>query len=232
MNRSLKPKLHLIISSLLIVLFCSIVLTGCKFMTVVKNKAASSSSGEVNSTMDDENFNPDQYVDGIWADKVIPYMNNKAKPISDVLTALTSDAEKAGKTFGIRVDEKSPWNFIVKGKVKAIRADTASQAGLLDVELIPNDSQISLMIAIGPVFKKTAIRDSLDFIQFDDFKNQIQFAKLSNAFNKKVKDQVIGKLNVMELAGKELDLVGVMTMDAPGKFTLMPVSLLTAGGGQ
>jgi predicted lipoprotein len=149
-----------------------------------------------------------------------------------VLTALNMDAEKAGKSFGTRVDEQSPWYFIVKGKVKAVRADVTSQAGLLEVELVPNNTQISLAIAIGPVFKKTAIRDSLDFIQFDDFKNQIQFAKLSNAFNKKVKDQVISKLKVNELAGKELEVVGVVTVDAPGKFTLMPVSLLTAGGGQ
>ena len=34
------------------------------------------------------------------------------------------------------------------------------------------------LLQIGPVIKGTSIRDSLDFLKFDDFTNQLEFARV------------------------------------------------------
>lgn len=42
-----------------------------------------------------------------------------------------------------------------------------------------------LELQLGPRIKGNAIRDALDFVQFGQFKNQVQFAKFSNELNKR-----------------------------------------------
>jgi predicted lipoprotein len=64
---------------------------------------------------------------------------------------------------------------------------------------------------IGPVIKDTAIRDSLDFLSFTDFTNQIEFARLSNSFNKVVNRDVTSKLDRENLMGKRITFWGAFT---------------------
>ena len=159
-----------------------------------------------------DNFNPDEFVEKIWEAKVIPYFEKKSQPVSDVLSAWTKDQEAAGKMFGYREKaEWSPWNFRVKGAGKIVEVNTESRASTVAVDLEPVDGNGDLIIQIGPVVKDSGIRDSLEFISFTDFTNQLEFARLSNAFNKKVNGVVLSKLDRENLMGKDVSFVGVFT---------------------
>ena len=42
-------------------------------------------------------------------------------------------------------------------------------------------------VQLGPVIRGTALRDVAPFYDFDDFRDQIEFAKLSRAINDRIK---------------------------------------------
>ena len=174
-----------------------------------------------------DDFKPDEFVEKIWDDKVVPYFKEKCLPISDVLPTWVKDQEAAGRQFGYREKaEGSPWNFRVKGSGRIVSVNTASRASTVDVDLDPADGSADVLIQIGPVIKDSAIRDSLEFISFTDFTNQLEFARLSNALNKMVNKTVTGELDRDNLMGKNISFNGVFTrLQDSDLIRITPVSL-------
>lgn len=197
-----------------------LLLQGC---TVVK-------TGSEKVTINENTFDANKFVDEQW-EKSLTSLTGRAKEASDILPAIKADADKAGASSGIRSTEGSPWNFIIKGKGKVLAVATESRAGTMDIDLPPYDGQKDFVMQVGPVFKGTSIRDSVDFIKFDDFKNQIQYAQLANAYNKKVLDQVIGKVDLKGLAGQEITFTGTFAADGQA-VSVIPVQLAVSKGGQ
>ena len=174
-----------------------------------------------------DDFKPDEFVEKIWDDKVVPYFKEKCLPISDVLPIWVKDQEAAGRQFGYREKaEGSPWNYRVKGSGRIVSVNTASRASTVDVDLDPADGSADVLIQIGPVIKDSAIRDSLEFISFTDFTNQLEFARLSNAFNKKITKTVTGKLDRDNLMDKSIFFNGAFTqLQDSDLIRITPVSL-------
>jgi predicted lipoprotein len=81
----------------------------------------------------------------------------------------------------------------------------------VNVDLDPQDGNGDITLQIGPVIKDTGIRDALSFISFTDFTNQLEFARLSNAFNKKVNSVVLSSLDRENLMDKCIAFKGVFT---------------------
>jgi len=168
--------------------------------------------GEIDIYFVSDDFNPDAFVQKIWEAKVVPYFNEKSQPVTDVLSVWAIDQEAAGKQFGYREKaEGSPWNFLVRGEGSIVDVNTESRASTVGVDLEPGDGKADLVIQIGPVIKDSGIRDSLEFISFTDFTNQLEFARLSNAFNKQVHTEVLSKLDRENLLGKDVSFIGVFT---------------------
>ena len=61
--------------------------------------------------------------------------------------------------------------------------DVKSRHGLMTVDIPTKSGPRQVDLQIGPVIFGTALRDSLPFIHFGDFVNQIQFAQVSRALN-------------------------------------------------
>ena len=159
-----------------------------------------------------DKFKPDEYVDAIWDSKVVPCFRSKCVPIGEILPLWGEDQEAAGKKFGYREKaEGSPWNFRAKGSGVIVEVNTASRASTVAVDLDPLDGTAELVIQIGPVIKDTGIRDALEFISFTDFTNQLEFARLSNALNKKVNAAVLSGLDRESLMGRHVSFHGVFT---------------------
>ena len=82
------------------------------------------------------------------------------------------------------------------------------------------------IIQIGPVIKGTAIRDTLDFMTFGMFVNQIEFAQLSNALNKKAYDTVLSKFDRDTIIGKTIVFEGAFTqVPYSDKILITPIVL-------
>jgi hypothetical protein len=84
-------------------------------------------------------------------------------------------------------------------------------------------------IQIGPALRGSALRDVLDFVNFNEFKNQIEWAQFGKAFNEKVNGSVLQSLPRDGLAGKTVKVTGAFTMPASGQLPLVTPATLTLG---
>ena len=85
---------------------------------------------------------------------------------------------RPGAKYGYRAkSEDTPWTLMVKLEGVIIAADTESRAATISVDA-SGQGKTDAIVQIGPAMRGTAIRDALDFVSFNDFTNQIDFAQL------------------------------------------------------
>ncbi|THB73062.1 MAG: DUF2291 domain-containing protein [Desulfobulbaceae bacterium] len=203
-----KPSHPLI--ALIIIVCCLFHVTSCTIVPDEEKTAEGQEKLDIYFVSDD--FKPDDYAEKVWDDKVITLFEEKSHALEDVLPLWHKDQQAAGSKFGYREKaEGSPWNYRVRGTGIVVKVNTESRASTIDIDLLPGDNSADLSIQIGPVIKDSAIRDSLDFISFTDFTNQLEFARLSNAFNKLVNKKVVGDLDRENLMGKKISFWGAYT---------------------
>lgn len=197
-------------------------LSGCKIIkTPTAEEAAEAASG---------GFNPARQVADIWDSKVIPFLETRAGPFQEVNALSKSDLNAAAAKYGHKEKEGSaPWTFAAKVSGTIIKAETASRAAYLDTD-IDGDGKADVRIQIGPVIKGTAIRDSLDFVSFNEFKNQIQWAEFGKAFNVHINGLILEKLPRDGLEGKKVEALGAYPLPSSGQPALLTPATITIGG--
>jgi predicted lipoprotein len=197
-------------------------LPGCKIIkTPTAEEAAETASG---------GFNPDRQVAEIWDAKVIPFLENRAGPFQEVAALSKSDLEAAAARYGHKEkDGTAPWTFAAKVSGTIVKAETKSRAAYLDTD-IDGDGKADVRIQIGPVIKGTAIRDSLDFVNFNEFKNQIQWAEFGKAFNVHVNGLTLEKLPREGLEGRHVEVLGAYPLPSSGQPALLTPATITIGG--
>jgi predicted lipoprotein len=157
-------------------------------------------------------FNADKMVGDVWAAKVVPYLQQKAGPFPEVHALAKADPAAAGGKYGNpKKQANSPWTFAVRLEGKIVAANTQSRAATMDVD-VDGDGKADARVQIGPAMRGTALRDSLDFIQFNDFTNQIDFAQFGKAFNTYADKTVLSKLPRDALEGRSVRVVGAYVM--------------------
>lgn len=200
----------------------ALALPGCKIIkTPTAEEAAEAASG---------GFNPARQVAGIWDSKVIPFLETRAGSFQDVAALSKSDLDAAAAKYGHKEKEGSaPWTFAAKVSGTIVKAETASRAAYLDTD-VDGDGKADVRIQIGPVIKGTAIRDSLDFVNFNEFKNQIQWAEFGKAFNTHVNGLTLEKLPREGLEGKKVEALGAYPLPSSGQPALLTPVTITIGG--
>jgi predicted lipoprotein len=153
-------------------------------------------------------FNPDKMVDEIWGSKVIPYLQQKAGPFTEVDALARSDAKAAGGKYGNpKKQANSPWTYAARVEGRIVASNTKSRAGSIDVD-VDGDGKADMRAQIGPALRGTALRDVLDFVNFNEFVNQIDFAQYGKAFNTYSDRTVLSKLPREGLEGRTVKLLG------------------------
>ena len=191
-------------------------LPACKIVRNKDKKPAGGNGG----------FDADAYVAGIWDEKVMPLVRDKAADIVPVLDALAKDPDAAGKQYGTRAEaEGAVWNFIVKGEGRVTKADTASRRGMLVVALDGDPAGRSVTLQIGPVVFGSAFRDSLPFVSFNDFVNQIDFAQVSRKINDRAVETARAGFDPAQAEGKTIAFRGAMANPAGGEIQVTAVTL-------
>ncbi|WEZ85846.1 DUF2291 family protein (plasmid) [Rhizobium sp. 32-5/1] len=200
----------------------ALTLPGCKIVkTPTAEEAAEQASG---------GFNPARQVAGLWDDKVIPFLIARAGPFQDVSSLATSDLDAAAAKYGHKEkDGTAPWTFAAKVSGTIVKAETKSRAAYLETD-VDGDGKGDVRIQIGPVIKGTAIRDSLDFVNFNEFKNQIQWAEFGKALNTHVIGLTLDKLPRESLEGKKVEALGAYPLPSSGQPALFTPATITIGG--
>jgi len=197
-------------------------LGACKIVATPKKTAAGEDANN-------GGFDPNAMVGAIWDAKVISYLVAKAGKLAEVVELARSNPDEAGKKYGYRAEEGSePWTFVVKIEGRVVAANTASRAATISVDN-GGDGKIAAIIQIGPAMRGTALRDSLDFVSFNDFKNQIDYAQFGKAFNQHVVQTNLSQLPREALVGRQVTALGAFTLEAGDQPPLVTPAQLTLG---
>lgn len=175
-----------------------------------------------------QQFNADTYVDSIWHSKVVPTMLEKAIDLSAVLAALDANPEAAKKQYSSG-DAGGAAHFIVKGAGRISRVNSSSQNRTVSINLPSYKGKTEVVLQIGPVFRGTALRDAVGFIQFNQFVNQLQFADVGNKLNDRVAAAVVKDLDLATAQGKQVSFYGAFTFSDRSKIVITPVRLNVGG---
>lgn len=180
-------------------------LTACKIVKTDSTAPAADAAGEAG---DDARIA--KLLDETYDSQLLPLIAKQALPVADLRTALAGGLDAAGKAHGNRgAGEGAPWNFAVSGQGVVIKANLKSRARKAELDT-DGDGAADLVLQLGPVIKGTALRDVAPFYDFNDFRDQIEFAKLARAIN----DRSFAALALPdgELVGKTLSFAGVVDL--------------------
>ena len=195
-------------------------LAGCKFVkTADEQKQAAATA-----------FDPDKRVAEIWDSKVVPYLDKKAGNFPDVMAEIAKSPDAAGARYGHK--EKvgnAPWAYVAKVDGTVVAAETTSRAAYVDVD-VNADKKADVRIFIGPAIRGTALRDTLDFVDFNAFKNQIEWAQFGKSFNLHVNRTVLEKLPRDNLVGKKVTALGAFPLPSGTDLPQFVPATMTIGG--
>jgi predicted lipoprotein len=187
-------------------------LAGCKILPTPTEEDKAAAVAEA--------FNPDRMVEEMWSSKVLPYLEGKAGTFQEVSQLAASDAKAAGEKYGNpRKQANSPWTFVARVEGKIVASNTQSRAATVDVD-VDGDGKADVRAQIGPAMRGTALRDALDFVDFNSFKNQIDFAQFGKSFNTYANSNVLSKLPRENLDGRTAKLLGAYV---PGSGSDLPL---------
>ena len=195
-------------------------LSGCKFIkTADQEKEAAAGA-----------FDPDKQVAEIWDAKVLPFLDQRAGAFKDVVDLSASDVDAAGAKDGHKEKEgNAPWTFVAKVDGTIVAEETKSRAAYVDVD-VDGDSKADVRVSIGPAIRGTALRDSLDFVEFNQFKNQIEWAQFGKSFNTHVNKTLLEKLPREGLTGKKITATGAYPLPAKGQLPQLVPATIAIGG--
>lgn len=175
-------------------------------------------------------FNPDKMVADIWGAKVVPYLEERAGPFQEVSALAASDLDAAAAKYGHKEKQgNAPWTFAAKIDGVIVAEETKSRAAYVDVD-VNGDKKADVRISIGPAIRGTALRDSLNFVDFNSFKNQIEWAQYGKSFNTHVNDALLKKLPRDGLVGKTIKATGAYPLPSKGQLPQFVPAIITVGG--
>lgn len=171
-------------------------------------------------------FDATAYIEKVWTPTATRDFKTRAVDLATLLPAIEADPEKAGQTYGRGGGEGNPWSYEVKGEGKIATVDVKSRHGLMTVDIATKSGPRQVDLQIGPVVFGTALRDSLPFIHFGDFVNQIQFAQISRALNDVATRHLMKTADPQDMVGKSVVFYGAATQgSATARMTITPISI-------
>lgn len=149
---------------------------------------------------------PETIADELWQSKMVPLAQQQALDWP-ALKQQQQQESSHGKSFFTRFH----------GVVTEF--DNSTREGWLKVDVQGE----SVQVQVGPMVKGNALRDAASFIRFEDFKNQVQFAQLAKALNKKA----VTQLPPIDASwqGQQVEILAAVTLKPTGVGDVVPVSV-------
>lgn len=206
----------------LFLLFAFVVLslTGC--VTVVKIGEESALTGKMT-------FDASQNVADIWDSQALPELENKAVELGAFLQEANGDMKSLADKYGkYSMGDSGELNYVVRGTGTVTEVSQEKKAGYLTLKLDGYDGSAAIRLQIGTVFKGSAVRDSLTFIKYENYQNQVQWAEVSKSIHALLQQTVIDPVDVPSIQGKTVTFVGCFTANSNEELLITPVVLTAA----
>jgi predicted lipoprotein len=208
-------KRYLILIMIVLLLISS--MTGC--MKVIKIGEESKYTGEVK-------FNAGEDVAKIWDSQALPELTGKAVDLATFIKESKGDFKTLAKKYGkYSMGTTGTLNYTVKGTATVKAVHTEKRAGYMDITVDGYSGPIIIQIQVGPVYRGTSVRDSLNIIKFEDYKNQVDYAAVSQSINNVIQKTVIDKLDLKSIEGKKIEFTGCFTAEDNKNILITPVVL-------
>jgi len=192
-------------------------MTGC--MKIVKIGEEGKLTGEVK-------FNAGDNVAEIWDLAAIPELTGKAVDLSTFLTEANGDLKSLADKYGkYSMGTSGELSYTVKTVATVTEVNTEKKAGYMVFTIDGYSGPIITELQIGPVFKGSAVRDSLNIIKFEDYKNQVDYAAVSQSIHEIIKSKILDQIDLSSLVGKQIEFTGCFTVDKEDLILITPVVL-------
>lgn len=192
-------------------------LTGC--VKVVKIGEEGKLTGAVE-------FNAGDNVAQIWESAIIPELEEKAVDLAGFLEASKGDLKSLVDQYGkYSMGTTGEINYVVKGTGIVEEVENTKKAGYMTIKVDGYDGPVIVKIQIGPVYKGSSVRDSLDVISFGDYTNQEQWAAVSQSLNQIINETVVAPADPGSLTGKKIEFLGTFTAADNDEILITPVVL-------
>lgn len=171
-------------------------------------------------------FNAGDSVAAIWDSQALPNLEKKAVDIKQFLTESKGDLKSLADKYGrYSMGKQGELSYTVKGTAVVKSVNTEKKAGYMVVELKDYTGPEKINIQIGTVYKGSAVRDSLDFIKFEDYTNQVDYAAISQSIHDVIQKSVIDKIDLKSIVGKEIEFTGCFTVSSNTELLITPVEM-------
>lgn len=170
-------------------------------------------------------FDADTIVAEAWDEFIIPDLDAKKTDLAELLNQANGSwkpvADKGKYTMGTSGD----LNFVATGKATVTEIATEKKAGYITLKLEGYDGDMAIQMQVGSVYKGSSVRDSLEFITYEDYTNQVEWANISQKINEKIDKDVITPADIENIKGKTVEFMACFTADSKEKVLLTPVTL-------
>jgi len=171
--------------------------------------------------------NVDEYLDEYWEDDILPEIMDRRVDLGTLLAAVQSGGwDHAGQSYGeIRGDIGASYTFIIYDTATVVETNTQSRNGFIVVQIDGYD-EYEIRLSIGPALTGSAIRDSLRFVDFNQFVNQVDFARLATELNTRGNERAMENTDIFALDGKTIEFTGAFVApEANNIISIMPIFL-------
>lgn len=187
--------------------------------TVVKEGQEATLTGEVA-------FDPTTVATKFWEEKSAEYFEANAVDLAQLLTEANGDFSSVAAKYGhYSMGDQGELSFIVKGTGTVDSVKNKLRSGYIAFTFDGNLTDVKTRLQIGPVYKGSAVRDSISLISYKDYKNQIEWAEVSVAFHNLITKEILSQIDMNTLEGKKIEFTGCFTVARADLLQITPVKL-------
>jgi predicted lipoprotein len=165
-----------------------------------------------------QEFSPDKFGQEQFP-RIQDLVTKKAVEAQTLGAAVLADKAAAAKQYGV----ESTTGVLMPVRLVGLIGEGKSGVYDLKVDSVPD--AIHLRVQTGPAINGTDLRDAPGDIKFGQFKNQIEYQDAGSGINRAMKKAVLDPIDVANLSGKSIDLVGVFRLINPKNWMITPVKL-------
>lgn len=188
--------------------------------TVVEKGQEALLTGEVK-------FDPNAEAKKFWDNNSQEYYSSNAVDLVSLVKEANGDLKNVAKKYGhYSMGDSGELSFIVKGTATVSQVKNKLRAGYIKLAVDGlEDTSVDYRIQVGPVFKGSAVRDSVSLINYKDYKNQIEWAQVGVALNNLVLETVLKPIDIGSLTDKKIEFIGCFTASRPSQVLITPVAI-------
>lgn len=182
--------------------------------------------GEEGKLTGDVEFNAGDNVASIWDSNALPELEGKAVDLVQFLDESGGDFKSLVDQYGkYSMGTSGEINYVVKGTAVVEEVNQEKKAGYMVIKPEGYSGDVAVKIQIGSVYKGSSVRDSLDFIKFGDYKNQQEWAAVSQSLHQVIDETVVKAADPSSLQGKTIEFTGTFTASSDKEILITPVKL-------